>query len=325
MKNILSQDEVDSLLAGISKGKVETETAIPEADEETVPYDFRRQEGPVNLRMPTLNSINERFVGILQNELSAATQSVVGVNISSIDSLKFGEFCRSLPLPASLNIFKIEPLRGFSLLVMEAKLVFSFVDTFFGGKGVSHVKLEGRNFTSIETRIVDKIVNIALKGFEQAWSDVYEIKATLTRSEMDPQFAEIVNPNDMVIVIRIMMDLESASGTMTLCIPNGTLEPVRDKLQYHFQGERLEVDHKWRSYIERRIREFHVGLGCSLGTARITGKDLLEMKVNDVMLLNQKVSDPIIIRVEGIPKFKGHPGAYHNKKAVRIEERLNRE
>ena len=201
----------------------------------------------------------------------------------------------------------------------------AFVDIFFGGKGTSHVKLEGRNFTHIETRIVDKIVTIALNGFERAWSDVYTIKAAFIRSEMDPHFAEIVTPNDMVIVIRIMMELENVSGSMTLCIPNRTLERVRDKLQHRFQAERPEVDHKWRGNIERRIRELHVGLGCSLGTARMTGKDVLAMKVNDVVLLNQKVSDPIVISVEGIPKFKGHPGAYHNKKAVRIEERLNKE
>jgi flagellar motor switch protein FliM len=325
MKNILSQDEVDSLLSGISEGKVETETAIPEADEGIVTYDFRRQDGPVNLRMPTLNIINERFVGILRTELSAATRSVVDVNLSSTESLKFGEFCRSLPLPASLNIFKIEPLRRVSLLVLEGTLVFSFVDAFFGGKGVSRVKLEGRSFTGIETRIVDKIVKIALNGLEQAWADVYRIKATFMRSEMDTQFAGIVTPNDTVVVIKIMMDLENASGSMTLCIPHASLEPVKDKLRYRFQGERLEVDHKWRNYVERRIRELHVGLSCSLGAARISGKELLEIKVSDVLLLNQKVSDPIIISVEGIPKFKGHPGMYNKKKAVKIEERLNRE
>jgi len=325
MKNILSQDEVDSLLDGISDGKVETETAVSETSEDVAAYDFRRQDGPVTVRMPTLNMINERFVGILRTELSAATRSVVDVNISSTESMKFGEFCRSLPLPTSLNIFKMEPLRGFSLLVMEGTLVFSFVDNLFGGKGVSQVKLEGRNFTSIESKIIGKIVKIALSGFQQAWSDVYQIKTVFTRSEMDPQFAGIVTPNDMVIVIRFIVDLENASGSMTLCIPHATLEPVRDKLRYRFQGERLEADHKWRSYIERRIQELRIDLGCSLGTAQVTGKELLEMKLNDVLVLNQKVSDPIVINVEGIPKFKGRAGTYNKRKAIRIEERLNRE
>ncbi|MFW6146912.1 MAG: flagellar motor switch protein FliM [Thermodesulfobacteriota bacterium] len=325
MKNILSQDEVDSLLDGISEGKVETGTAVPETDESIAAYDFRRQDGPITVRMPTLHMINERFVGILRTELTAATRSVVDVNISSTESMRFGEFFRSLPLPTSLNIFKMEPLRGFSLLVMEGTLVFSFVDTLFGGKGTSQVKLEGRNFTSVESKIINKIVKIALSGFQQAWSDVYEIKTVFARSEMDPQFAGIVTPNDMVIVTRFIIDLENASGSMTLCIPHATLEPVRDKLRYRFQGERLEADQKWRSYIERRIQELHIDLGCSLGTAQITGKKLLEMKISDVLVLNQKVSDPILINVEGIPKFKGRAGTYNKRKAIRIEERLDEE
>jgi flagellar motor switch protein FliM len=324
MKNILSQDEVDSLLSGISEGKVETETAVPEGDEGISVYDFHKQDGPVNLRMPTLNMINERFVGLLRTDLSAATRSVVDVNISSIESMKFGEFCHSLPLPTSLNIFKMEPLRGVSLLVMEGPLVFSFVDAFFGGRGVSQVKLEGRNFTSIETRIIGKLVKVVLDDFQQAWSDVYKVKTVFTRSEMDPQFAGIVTPNDTVIVIRLIVDLENASGTMTICIPNSTVEPIRDKLRYRFQDERLEVDQRWRRYIERKIRGMTINLGCALGTTSITGRELLEMKVDDVLLLDQKVSDPIIVSVEGTTKFKGYPGTCNTKKAVRIEGRLNK-
>jgi flagellar motor switch protein FliM len=324
MGNILSQDEVDSLLSGISEGKVETQTAIPEKDEGISVYDFRKQGGPVNLRMPTLDMINERFVGFLKADLFAVTRSVLDVNISSTESVKFGEFCRSLPLPTSLNIFKLEPLRGFSLLVMEGPLVFSFVDTFFGGRGVSQVRLEGRSFTSIEARIIDKLVKIVLDDFQRAWSDVYKIKAVFTRSEMDPQFAGIVMPNDTVIVIKLMIDLENASGTMTICIPHSTVEPIRDRLRFRYQGERLEVDQRWRAYIEGRIRELEVNVGCALGTTRITGRKLLEMKVDDVMLLDQKVSDPVVVSVEGTAKLKGYPGTYNNRKAVRIEQRFNK-
>jgi flagellar motor switch protein FliM len=322
MGNILSQDEVDSLLSGISEGKVETETAIPEEDEGISKYDFRKQDGPVHLKMPTLDIINERFVGFLRTDLFAATRSVVDVNLSSTESVKFGEFCRSLPLPTSLNIFKLEPLRGFSLLVIEGPLIFSFVDAFFGGKGVSQVKLEGRSFTSIEARIIDKLVRIILDDFQRAWSDVYRIETVFTRSEMDPQFAGIVTPNDTVIVINLMMDLENASGAMTICIPHSTIEPIRDKLRSRYQGETLEVDQRWRKYIKGRIRELPINLACALGTSRITGRELLKMKVGDVMVLDQKVSDPVIVSVEGTAKLKGYPGTYHNRKAIRIEGKV---
>jgi len=325
MRNILSQDEVDSLLDGISTGKVETETAVPERDEEVLVYDFRRQDGHANLRMPTLDMINERFVGALRTDLSAATRSVVDVNISSTESVKFGEFCRSLPLPTSLNIFKIEPLIGFSLLVLEGPLVFSFVDTFFGGKSVSPVKLEGRSFTSIETKIIEKVVKIVLNDFQRAWLDVYAIKTAFIRSEIDPQFATIATPNDSIIVIRVMVDLENASGSMTICIPHSMIEPIKDRLRMRFRGEKLEVDERWKRHIERKIKELTLNLSSTLGVTRLTGRELLDMKVNDVVLLDQKIQNPIIVSIEGNPKFMAYPGSYNKRKAVRIEGKIGKE
>jgi len=324
MANVLSQDEVDSLLEGISDGKVKTEPEIPERDEELRVYDFLRQAGPVHLNLPSLGIINERFVGFLKTSLSNVTRSVIDVDVSDIDSVKFGEFCRSIPLPTSLNIFKIEPLRGFALLVLEGSLVFAFVDTLFGGKCESHVKLEGKSFTTIEVKMIDKIVKVILGDLEHAWSDVYKVKMVFTRSEVDPQFAGIATPNDMVIAIKLGVDLENASGVMTVCIPYSTIEPIREKLRHKFQGERLEVDQRWRRYIEEKIRELTINLSCTLGMAKITGRELLEMKIGDVIQMDQKISDQVILRVEGIPKFKGYPGSYNKKKAIKIKSKLSK-
>ncbi|MDY7038006.1 MAG: flagellar motor switch protein FliM, partial [Thermodesulfobacteriota bacterium] len=219
MANVLSQDEVDSLLAGIDEGKVETGTDIPEPEkeEDLKAYDFSTQAGPIHLRLPALRIINERLVAFLRTSLSIATGSAIEVNLSSTDSVKFGDFCSTLPLPTSLNIFKMEPLRGFALLVLEGSLVFSFVDTFFGGKGVSHVKLEGRGFTEIETKIVNKVTKIILEDMQRAWSDIHKLEMIYARAEMDPQFAGIVTPDDMVIVIKFTVDLENDSGSIILC------------------------------------------------------------------------------------------------------------
>ena len=324
MPNVLSQDEVDSLLDGISKGKVETEKDIPEKDESLKGYDFSRQTGPVHLRMPALGIINERFLSFLKTSLSAATRSVIDVNISDLESVKFDEFTRSIPIPTALNIFKMEPLRGFALLIMEASLAFAFVDTFFGGKCVSNVKLEGKGFTAIEGKIMEKVVKIILGDLEHAWSDVHDVKMTFVRSEIDPQFAGIASPNEMVVVNKFNLDLENFSGIMTICIPYSTIEPLRGKLKHRFHGEKLEVDEMWRSYLEEKIKKMTINLSCTLGRTKITGKELLEMKVDDVIELDQKTSDPIIVSVEGIPKFNGYPGTYSNKKAIRISERVSR-
>ena len=320
MANILSQDEVDSLLEGITEGKVETETAATEPSQAAAAYDFSRPAGPIHLTLPTLGIINERFVGLLRTSLPNASRSVVDVNLASTESVKFSEFCRSLPLPSSLNVFKMEPLRGFSLLVLEGPLVFSFVDSSFGGKGVSHVKMEGRGFTAIETKIVEKMVRIVLQDLQQAWADVQSIKTVFTRSEMDPQFAGIVTPEDVVIVNKFVVDLENGSGMMTICIPYSSLESIKNKLKSKFQGERLEIDHAWRKYIQEQILKMTVELRCDIGKAEISGRDLLEMKVNDIILLDQKIGDPVIVHVEGIPKLKGYPGSFNKKKAIRIIE-----
>jgi len=328
MTNVLSQEEVDSLLGGITDGKVKTELEAPVSEEEEgiTGFDFtQKATGPMHQRLPTLGIINERVVGFLKKSLSAATSSVVDITIEDIDSVDFGGFSRALPLPTSLNIFKMEPLRGHALLVLEASLVYTFVDSFFGGKSVSNVRLEGKNFTNIEINIVTKIVKLILSDFERAWADVHKVKMVFARAEVDPQFAGIATPEDQVIVIKLNVELENTSGMMTFCIPYSLIEPIREKLRHRFQGEKFEVDEAWSKFIYGKIRGLKMDVNCILGTAKITGRDLLEMKANDILQLDQKISDPIVVNIEGIPKFRGYPGTYCRQQAVRIEERTKKE
>lgn len=322
MGNILSQDEVDSLLGGITDGQVETETDVSEGIPSVEVYDFSMPAGPVHLRLPALGIINERLVGLLRTNLQVASRSVIDVNLASTDTVKFSDFCLSLPMPSSLNIFSIEPLRGFSLVVLEGPLVFSFVDSLFGGKGVSHVKLEGRLFTKIETKIVEKIVKIILNDFQKAWSDVYEINAVFIRSEMDPQFVGIGTPDDLVIVNKFEVQLENGNGFITICIPYSGIKPIKEKLKNKFRSEKIDIDQNWKRYIQERIQETMVELSCTMGMAKINGTDLLSMKVDDVIMLDQKSGNSVIINVENIPKFRAYPGACNKKKAVKIIDRL---
>lgn len=322
MGNILSQDEVDSLLDGITEGKVETETDVNEGSPSVEVYDFSMPAGPVHLRLPALGIINERLVGLLRTNLQVAGRSVIDVNLSSTETVKFSNFYLSLPMPSSLNIFSIEPLRGFSLIVLEGPLVFSFVDSLFGGKGVSHVKFEGRLFTKIETKIVEKIVKIILSDFQKAWLDVYEINAVFIRSEMDPQFVGIGTPDDLVIVNKYEVQLENGNGFVTICIPYSSIKPIKEKLKNKFRREKMDIDKRWKRYIQERIQEMTVELSCTMGMAKINGGDLLSMKVDDVIMLDQKLGNSVIVNVENIPKFKGYPGACNKKKAVKIIDRL---
>jgi flagellar motor switch protein FliM len=322
MGNILSQDEVDSLLDGITEGKVETETSTSEENQSIEVYDFSKPAGPVHLRLPALGIINERLSGLLRTDLQAASRSVIDVNIGSTETVKFSDFCLSLPMPSSLNIFGIKPLRGYSLIVLEGSLVFSFVDSLFGGKGVSHVRLEGRRFTTIETRIVEKIVNIILSDFQKAWSDVHEVEAVFIRSEMDPQFVGIGTPDDIVIVNKYEVQLENGNGIITICIPYSSIKPINEKLKNKFRREKMEVDNAWRKYLTGKILETSVEVSCTMGKATINGSELLNLKVDDVILLDQKMGNTVIVNVERLPKFKGYPGACNKKKAVKIIERI---
>ncbi len=322
MANVLSQDEVDSLLEGISEGAVQTEAEVADSDGEIKTYDFSMPAGPVHLRLPAMAIINERFVGFLRTRLPVVSRSVIDVNLSSTESVKFGEFCLSIPLPSSLNIFKMEPLRGYSLLVVEGPLVFSFVESFFGGRGLSHAKLEGRGFTNIETKIVQKMVKIVLNDLQEAWADVQEVNAIFTRSEMDPQFAGIVTPDEVVIVNKYMIDLESGSGSMTICTPYTSIEPIKRKLQTRFRSESIETDKTWRVYLEKKILEIVLELSCTMGRSTINSKALLEIKVDDIIPLDQKLGTAIDVNVEGLTKFRGYPGSCNNKKAVKISEKI---
>jgi flagellar motor switch protein FliM len=322
MGNILSQDEVDSLLDGITEGKVETETDVSEGAPSVEVYDFSMPAGPVHLRLPALGIINERLVGLLRTNLQVASRSVIDVNLTSTETVKFSDFYLSLPMPSSLNIFSNEPLRGFSLLVLEGPLVFSFVDSLFGGTGVSHVKLEGRLFTKIETKIVEKIVKIILSDLQKAWSDVYEINAVFIRSEMDPQFVGIGTPDDLIIVNKFEVQLENGNGFITICIPYSSIKPIKEKLKNKFRSEKMNVDKGWQRYIKEKLQETTVELSCTMGMAKINGAELLSMKVDDVIMLDQKTGNSVIVSVENIPKFSGYPGACNKKKAVKIIDRL---
>lgn len=325
MTNILSQDEVDSLLKGIDEGKVAGKEEVAQENGDLPCYDFRKERGPVQQRMPGLGVIQERFTNLLATNLSAVAASQVDVNPPEVSSVALGDFFRSIPLPASFNLFKMEPLRGASMIVMEGALVFAFVDLFLGGNGERHVKLEGKSFTPIELRIIEKIVKVSLEGLEQAWSEVQRFQMVFLRSEIDPQFAQIARPDDVMLVSKFTVEAGKFTGHLMVCMPFSTLEPLRGRLKTAFRGDNLGEDEAWRKYLEKKILEMKLNVSCSFGHSQITGRSLLEMKVDDVLPLEQGPDDPVIVRVEGVPKFTGYLGAVRQNKAIRVDGKLRRE
>ncbi len=324
MSKILNQDEVDALLRGISGGEIETEEEIASDTTGIVSFDLANQDRIIRGRMPVLEIINDRFSRLCTSALANTMRKRVDVNPISIDMSKFGDFMRSLPVPTSINIFRIDPLRGNALLVVDTRLVFSLVENFFGGAG-SQPKIEGRDFTPIEQSIIVKVVKIILANLEDAWRPVHEVSIELLRSEINPQFATIVPPSDVVVVISFEVELENALGSMVLALPYATIEPIRSKLYAAFQTERLEIDHAWISRFRDRLMETPVELNVTFGTTQISGRQLLDMKVGDILMLDQDEDDMLTGRVQGILKFLGLPGYVKGNKAFKVvkEQELN--
>lgn len=323
MSNILSQEEVDVLLKGISVGEIDTTGRGAKEPYAVVPYDLVNRDKVFQSRLPGLEMMAERFARIFRLTLAALLREGVQVSVLSVESTKFGEFLKTHTVPTSLNIFRIDPLRGSSLFIVESKVVFTFVDLLFGGRGEATYKVEGREFTAIENKIIRKVVLGALGDLERALKDILNVRVVHQRSEYNPQFAQIVTPSDTVIVTHYEVEMECATGSMFLCIPYAVLEPVREKLQSGYQGDHLEIDREWTKRFRGGLMASRVELVAELGRAEITMKDVLGLKKGDVVLLDRFRTDNLDILVEGILKFRGCPGVFRGNNAVQISDTLS--
>lgn len=322
MEQVLSQGEVDALLRGVSEGQIETETDVPKEVGGVVPYDLTNQEKIVRGRLPTLDIISQMFSRLFRNSFSSLMRKSADISPVSADSLKFGEFLRSLSIPTTLHVFRMEPLRGFGLMVIESRLVFSFVDNFFGGTGNSDVNIMGRDFSAIEVRMTKKVVQNALEDWERAWKSVHPVECTYVRSEINPQFAAIVPPTDVVLVIVFDIEMENSSGTFTICIPYSMIEPITKKLKANFQSEQMEVDQIWINRLRGELMQTEMEMVAELGQTQVTPRDLLGLAKGDVVMLDKDVSDPLNIKIDGTAKFRGYSGVSRGMKAIQITEVL---
>jgi flagellar motor switch protein FliM len=319
MNKVLSQEEVDALLQGMSGGEIEVETGAGSGADGVVVYDLTNQDRIIRGRMPTLEIMNDRFARLFRTTISTSLRKIVDITTTSVDMVKFGEFMRSLPVPTSLHIFKMDPLRGHAVFVLESKLVFNLVETFFGGAGTGEVKVEGRDFTAIEQQLTRKVVLMALHDLEQAWKPVHDLTMVYQRTENNPQFASIVPPSDVVIVVKFEMEMEHAAGTITVCIPYSTIEPIRNKLYAGFQSDQLEVDHEWMRRFRAQLRDAEIEVSIEVGRAEILSGDLLKFKVGDVITLDKDINEPLVALVQGVPKFMGRAGTFKGNKAFKVE------
>jgi flagellar motor switch protein FliM len=245
-------------------------------------------------------------------------RKVVSVSTITVDMIKFGEFLKTIPVPTSLHLFRMEPLRGSAIMVLESKLIFPLVDILFGGTGKESYKVYGREFTAIENNLIKRVALSAMGDIEKAWKSVIELKVSYQQAEVNPQFVQIVTPNDIVVVINFEVEVEYTTGILSVCIPYAMLEPVREKLHAGFQSEQMEGDRTWMNRFRKGLMKAKVDLVVELGSTEISGSEVVQLKKGDVIPLEQYARDPLNIYVEGIKKFTGCAGVFRGNRAIQV-------
>lgn len=322
MSSVLSQNEVDALLKGISGGEFEVDEDSGEdfGEDEIIPFDLTSQDRIIRGRMPTLEIIHDRFVRMFRLTLSSALRKVVDISVRSTELIKFGEFLKTLPVPSSLNLFRMSPLRGNAIMVLETRLVFTLIDLFFGGTGELEVKAEGRDFSAIEQRMIKRVVISALEDLQGSWRPVFPVQITYSRSEVNPQFVAIVPHSEVVVVVTFDVEMGRAPMSVTVCIPYSMIEPIRARLNAGFQSDQNEVDTTWINRFRTNLNTAKVEVTAELGRSEMSVRKFLDLRVGDIVSLEQEVDDALAVTVEGIVKYKGYQGSYKGHQALKISE-----
>jgi flagellar motor switch protein FliM len=314
----LSQDEVDALLKGVDGDQ---DDAKPAGDSSEVrSYNMATQERIVRGRMPTLEIINERFARLVRIELFNFLRRTVEVSVGPVRITKYSDFIRNLVVPTNLNLIQMKPLRGNALMVFDPTLVFLVVDNMFGGDGRFHTRIEGRDFTQTEQRIIQRILNIVFETYSKSWEPVYPVQFEYVRSEMNTQFANIATPNEVVVAVTFNIELGATGGEMHFCLPYSMIEPIRDMLSSPLQGEVLGADKRWVKLMTQQVQAAEVEIVADLAKTNMMIGDVLNMKVGDVVPLS--IDESIEAQVDGVPVMLCKYGMFNGQYALRVEKLL---
>lgn len=318
--DLLSQDEIDALLHGVDDGDIDTEGDGQETDAGAKSYDFNSQERIVRGRMPTLEMINERFARYFRITLFNFLRRSAEISISGIQVQKFSEYVQGLFVPTNLNVIKFSPLRGRALVVMEPRLVFTAVDNFFGGTGQFYNKVEGREFTPTEMRVIRMMMDMIFKDIKEAWKPVMDVDLEYMNSEVNPQFANIVSPSEIVVISTIHVELEGGGGDINITMPYSMIEPIRDLLDA-VSSDRGEVDSRWQDSLRFELLRTEVEVNSFLLEKTLPLKQIMEFKQGDVIPV--ELPETVVLKAAGVPVFEGKIGVSDGNYAVQIQNKLS--
>jgi flagellar motor switch protein FliM len=321
VQDILSQDEIDALLHGVDNGKVDTEPPPPPGTARG--FDFATQDRIVRGRLPTLEMINERFARLFRIGLFNMLRRSPELSVVGIEMVKFSDYAHGLFVPTSLNLLRVKPLRGTALMVFEPRLVFTVVENFFGGNGRFRTKIEGREFTPTELRVVQLMMKQAFIDLVEAWSGVMPLEFEAIGHEMNPHFANIVSPSEVVVVSKFHVVLEGGEGDIHVTLPYSMIEPIRELLDAGVQSDRMEKDERWIGTLRDQIKDATVEASCELSRMDITLGQLMRLKAGDVIPF--VMPRTVELAVESVPLFFGSFGTHGGNNAVRIHDVIRRD
>jgi flagellar motor switch protein FliM len=313
--DILDQDEIDALLHGVDSGAVDTEPKPAEDPGVAKEYDFSTQTRIVRGRMPTLEMINERLARTLRLSLFGMLRRTPEVSSQGIATPKYAEYVPTLAVPTSLNLIRFNPLTGTGLMIFDAKLIFAMIDVFFGGNG-RHAKIEGRDFTPTENQIIEMLMEQVIAATHEAWAPVLEPTVEFLNREMNPHFANIVSPTEIVVVSKFRVDIDGRGGEIHVTLPYSMLEPLKDTLRAGMQSDRADREERWSQILRNELEESEVDIVTRLGSAQTTVARLIDMRPGDVIPID--FDGQATVLADGIQLFRGELGQQRGRQVVRV-------
>ena len=323
MSDLLSQDEIDALLHGVDdvEEEDEVEDVVASADG-TSDYDFSSQDRIVRGRMPTLEMVNERFARHMRISLFNMMRRTAEVSINGIQMIKFGEYIHTLFVPTSLNMVRFRPLKGTALITMEARLVFILVDNFFGGDGRYHAKIEGREFTPTERRIIQMLLKLIFEDYKEAWSPVMDVSFEYLDSEVNPSMANIVSPTEVVVISSFHIELDGGGGDFHIALPYSMLEPIRELLDAGVQSDKEDTDMRWSKALRDEIMDVPVAINTKFIEVDIPLSQIMNLQAGDIIPI--EMPEHITVLIEDLPSFRAKLGRSRDNLAIKIESKIKR-
>jgi len=320
VQDLLSQDEIDALLHGVDEGAIEEEDDDnPDGPKD---YDLASQDRIIRGRMPTLEMINERFARYTRISMFNLLRRTADVSVGGVQIIKFGEYVHSLYVPTSLNMVRIRPLRGTALIILDAKLVFKLVDNFFGGDG-RHAKIEGREFTPTELRVVQMVLTQVFTDMEEAWGAVFRVAFEYVNSEVNPALANIVSPSEVVVVSSFHIELDGGGGDLHLTIPYSMIEPIRALLDSGVTSDVDDQDDRWAKSMRKDLMQVDLPINAVIAEKEMSLRDLIELKAGDIVPVDLK--ERVVMLANGVPCHIGKMGESNGFLAIKILEKIVRE